>query len=38
MSLYDDFIKSLQGTSDEELICEIEKAEEDSKNSYILDE
>lgn len=38
MSLLEDFINGLQGTSAEELICEIKKAEEDSKNSHILDD
>ena len=37
MSLLEEFIKSLQETSADELIRELEKAEEDSKNSYILD-
>lgn len=37
MSLYDDFIKSIEETSAEELLCEIEKAENDSKDSYLLD-
>ena len=38
ISLYDDFIKSIEETSAEELLCDIEKAEKDSKNIYLLDE
>ena len=38
MSLLDEFLYSLQKTTQDDLMYEIERAREDCKNSYLLDE